>query len=111
MTFRARIAIVSAVAVALTVVAASVIVFFVVRSQLRAPIDDALQTRAARIRHSPGLTPQAFKTLTGQGFIIVGPEFGESGTVQAVDSDGTVYRSYPEAKLPVSDATLAVARG
>src|SRR5947208_2588175 len=56
MTFRARIAVAAAAAVALTIVVASVILFFVVRSQLRAPIDDSLRARAADVQ-SRGLTP------------------------------------------------------
>jgi two-component system, OmpR family, sensor histidine kinase MprB len=110
MSFRARIAIVAAIAVALTVVAASVIVFFVVRSQLRAPIDSALESRASRIQHSPDLTPQEFQSLNGQRLIFLGPEFGESGAVQAVTESGAVY-GYPGYKLPVDADTLAVARG
>ena len=49
MSFRARIAVAAAAAVAVTVVVASVVLFFVVRSQLRAPIDDSLQARVQDI--------------------------------------------------------------
>ena len=111
MSFRARIAIASATAVALSIVAASVIVFFVIRSQLRAPIDDALAARADRIQHSPDITPQAFKSPEGEGLLVLGPGFGESGTVQAVSGDGDVYRFFPAYKLPVDGRTVAVARG
>jgi two-component system, OmpR family, sensor histidine kinase MprB len=110
MTFRARIAIASAAAVALTIVLASIIVFFVVRSQLRAPIDDALEVRAARISASEGITPDAFKSLGGQAFFLLGPGF-ESGTTQLVTARGEVFRPHPEFKLPVDAATVAVARG
>ena len=111
MSFRARIAIVSAVAVALSIVAASVIVFFVVRSQLRAPIDDALQARADRIQSKSDLTPNAFQAAPdGRGFIFLGPGFDESGAVQAVTASGAVY-GVPGYKLPVDGQTLSVARG
>ena len=110
MTFRARIALASAAAVALTIVVASIIVFFVVRSQLRAPIDDALEGRAAKISASHDITPDAFKSLGGEAFFLLGPGF-EAGTTQLVTADGDVYRPYPEFKLPVDESTVAVARG
>jgi two-component system, OmpR family, sensor histidine kinase MprB len=110
MSFRARIALVSAVAVALSIVAASVIVFFVVRSQLRAPIDKTLQERADRIQTKSDLTPSAFEGLGGRGVLFLGPGFDESGAVQAVSADGAVY-GVPGYKLPVDDLTLSVARG
>jgi two-component system sensor histidine kinase MprB len=111
MSFRARIAIASAAAVALSIVAASVIVFFVVRSQLRAPIDDTLQSRASRIVSSPHITPQTFKAPGGAGLLVLSPGFDDAGTVQAVDSDGTAFTVYPAYKLAVDDQTIAVARG
>jgi two-component system sensor histidine kinase MprB len=111
MSFRARIAIASAAAVALSIMAASVIVFFVIRSQLRAPIDDALAARAERIQHSPDITPRAFQSPEGEGLLVLGPGFGESGTVQAVSGEGDVYRFFPAYKLPVDGRTVAVARG
>ena len=49
MSFRARIAVAAAAAVALAVVLASVLVFFVVRDQLRGQIDDTLEQQAAKI--------------------------------------------------------------
>ena len=48
-SFRARIAVGSAAAVALSIVAASVLVYLIAREQLRAPVDEALETRAAQI--------------------------------------------------------------
>lgn len=53
MSFRARIAVASAAAVALTVVLASALVYVVAQEQLRAPIDDALKRRAAGITRRP----------------------------------------------------------
>jgi two-component system sensor histidine kinase MprB len=111
MTFRARIAIAAATAVALTVVVASIILFFVVRTQLRGPVDDALEARADRIAHSSDITPDVFKEPTGQAFRLLAPGFGEQGAVEAVTADGTVYIPYVDIRLPVDDATIAVARG
>ena len=53
MSFRARLALVAAAAVALAVVLASVVVYVVVRDQLRAPVDDSLKDRAADISRFP----------------------------------------------------------
>jgi len=50
MTFRARLALVAAAAVALAVIAASFVVYFVVRGQLRGTVDDSLRTTAAQLQ-------------------------------------------------------------
>ena len=52
MSFRARLALVAAAAVALAVVLASVTTYVVVRDQLRDTVDDALQERADEISTS-----------------------------------------------------------
>jgi two-component system sensor histidine kinase MprB len=112
MTFRARIAVAAAAAVALTVVVASVILFFVVRSQLRAPIDDALEARADRIEHTP-LTLREFQSPSGEAVLVFTPGFGEpGGPVQAVTPDGKVLRpGFDDVALPVNQRTLRVAKG
>ena len=53
MTFRARLALVAASAVALAVVAASFVIYFVVRDQLRGTVDDSLRTTAAQLARTP----------------------------------------------------------
>ena len=53
MTFRARLALVAASAVALAVVAASFAVYFIVKNQLREPIDESLKDTARQIQSSP----------------------------------------------------------
>jgi two-component system sensor histidine kinase MprB len=110
MTFRARIAVAAAAAVALTIVTASVVIFFVVRSQLRAPIDDALEARAHRIGEIP---IDVFKTPVGEAYIELRPLFGEPGwVVQLVKADGTPIRpEFYEVSLPVTTPAVAVARG
>jgi two-component system, OmpR family, sensor histidine kinase MprB len=107
-SFRARIAISAAVAVALTIVAASVLLYVVARDQLRAPVDEALEARAAEIAlHPLGIIP-------GQGgkpYLGVQPEFGEArGYVQLVRTDGSVLLPPRQGvTLPVDDDVLAVA--
>jgi two-component system, OmpR family, sensor histidine kinase MprB len=53
MSFRARLTLVAASAVALAVVAASFVIYFIVKDQLRGPIDDSLRQSADHIQHSP----------------------------------------------------------
>jgi two-component system sensor histidine kinase MprB len=108
-SFRARIAIASAAAVALAVVLASGLVYVVARGQLRAPIDDALERRGADIlQHQLGV----FEGPSGQQFLAVRPEFGEArGYVQLVRSDGSIVAPpLQDLKLPAGDDVLAVAR-
>src|SRR5437762_3155450 len=49
MTFRARLTLVAAAAVALAVIAASAVVYVVVRDQLRSQVDSGLRDRAGEI--------------------------------------------------------------
>ncbi len=110
MSFRARIAVGSATAVALAVVLASAVVYVVAREQLRAPIDDALAQRAAQIARQPlGL----LRATGGGPFLAVRPEFGEArGYVQLVKSDGSVLvPPLQDVRLPIDDDVLAVAGG
>jgi two-component system, OmpR family, sensor histidine kinase MprB len=107
MTFRTRIAVSAAAAVALTVVAASTLLYLVARDQLRAPVDEALEARAAEI------SVQQLGILPGQGesYLDVRPEFGEArGYVQLVRSDGSVLAPpRQDLRMPVDDDVLAVA--
>jgi two-component system, OmpR family, sensor histidine kinase MprB len=101
MSFRLRLTLVAAAAVGIAVVLASAVVYFVARSQLRGPIDDSLQARAAFISHHP--LDDAF-----------GPQrFGDQPVyIQVVKSNGTTIRP-PDEKvpLPVDKRTLSVAEG
>ena len=110
MSFRARIAVAAAAAVALTVVVASSVLFFVVRSQLRAPIDASLKTRAADIQShpvTPVVSPDGKTYLAG-----IRPEFGEArGYVQLVKSNGNALLPLLQnVQLPVSEDAVAIAR-
>jgi two-component system sensor histidine kinase MprB len=105
MTFRARIAISAAVAVALTVVAASTLIYFVAREQLRAPVDEALETRAAQISLRPelGILPGP----VGTSYLDVRQGFDY---VQLVRTDGSVLLPpRQEVEIPVDEEVLAVA--
>ena len=108
MTFRARIAISAAVAVALTVVLASVLLYLVAREQLRAPVDDALEARTVELLSHP---LRLYETSDGTTHLAVLPEFGEArGYVQVVRSDGEVIGpSRQGLELPVDEDVLAVA--
>jgi two-component system sensor histidine kinase MprB len=107
MTFRARIAVSAAAAVAITIVAASSLLYFVAREQLRAPVDEALETRAAQI------SVQQLSVLPGPGgrFLAVQGDFGEArGYVQLVRTDGSTLLPPRQAvALPVDEDVLAVA--
>jgi two-component system, OmpR family, sensor histidine kinase MprB len=95
-SFRARIALVSAVAVALAVVIASIVVYFVVRGQLLSSLDASLRDRA----RDPG-----------RAFFAPGPAFGEQGYVQVVFGDGTCFAGRRSCQLPVTSGAKEVARG
>ncbi|MGH3085291.1 MAG: hypothetical protein ACRDNP_14805, partial [Gaiellaceae bacterium] len=84
MSFRARLTLVAATAVALAVALASGVVYVVVRDQLRGQVDDALEARAVEIQHAP------FRdALPAPG----DPELGGAGGYfQIVSADGAVRR-------------------
>jgi two-component system, OmpR family, sensor histidine kinase MprB len=104
MSFRVRLTLVAAAAVALAVVLSSVVVYAVVRDQLRDEVDRALEGRAIQIQRPP---------FRGPFPRIPDPEFGEAGGyVQVVSADGTVRRpSGAETPIPVTSRVLDVAAG
>jgi two-component system sensor histidine kinase MprB len=105
-SFRTRLTLVAAAAVALAVLAASFVVFLVVRNQLRGQVDTALRTRAHDFDH--GLT-------IDHGFLEGGPvTLGGGDYVQLVDSKGHTIRTQFEASgasLPPNKASIEVASG
>jgi two-component system sensor histidine kinase MprB len=106
MTFRARLALVAAAAVALAVVVASFVVYFVVRSELRSPIDDNLRHSASFIQRSP---PDEIERAL---FHLQSKLGGAAGYFQVVNPDGSTNLPLgATARLPVNDRDLAVARG
>jgi two-component system sensor histidine kinase MprB len=130
-TFRRRLTLVSAAAVAVAVVAASAIVYFVVRDQLRGQVDSSLENLAGgtTLRVGGGAVipttgsrgdftlpvPPPPGAPEGRGTQLVlppAPLGGPQGLVQVISASGRVVRSPDEAgKLPVSDRARAVAAG
>ncbi len=102
LSFRARIALAASGAVALAVVLASVIVFFLVRGELRAQLDESLEARATvLLREGINLVPGP----GGRQYIVPQAGFGEPKTiVQVVSGDGSPVRS----ALDVNDVQLPV---
>jgi two-component system, OmpR family, sensor histidine kinase MprB len=107
-SFRARLALVAAAAVALAVLLASAVVYIVVRDELRGTVDNALRDRAAEISRFPLRAIQE-----GDRPVLEGPGLGGApGYIQVVQSDGTTIRPPEErVELPVSGQVLAVANG
>jgi len=105
-SFRARIALVAAAAVAIAVVVASAVVFVVVRDELRGQVDSTLKARAQEILIGP--LPRV-----DEGFLdIPGAPLGSATFVQAVRSDGTVFRTrYAPGSLPANHRALEAAQG
>ena len=84
MSFGARLALVAAAAVALAILTASFVIYFVVRDQLRATVDDSLQATAGQLRSSPPHDFAHFGVPAGE----VG---GATVYPQVVDASGKVY--------------------
>ena len=107
--FRARIALAASGAVALAVVLASIVAFFLVRDELRAQVDETLSARALELGQE-GIDP-----IPGPGGrLFLGPEasFGEPDTAhQLVRADGTPVRNpFDDVKLPVTKDGVEMAR-
>jgi two-component system sensor histidine kinase MprB len=108
-TLRARLALAAALAVAITVLIASAVVYLAVRSELREPVDAALADRAEQISHLP---LRVLETRPGNYFLqIPRPELGGAGGyVQIVSSDGQTIRPAEDTiELPTGPDVLAVA--
>jgi two-component system, OmpR family, sensor histidine kinase MprB len=104
MSFRARLTLVAAAAVALAVVLSSVVVYVVVRDQLRDEVDQALEGRAVQFQRGPFRSP--FPRIPEA-------DLGEAGGyLQLVGADGTVRRPPgAETPIPVTPRVLDVAAG
>ena len=103
MSFRARLALVAAAAVALAIVAASFVVYFVVRDQLRATVDASLETTAAQLAETPVRDFNHFAMPASQ----LG---GAPGYPQIVSATGDVFPRGPRLALPVTGRVERVAR-
>jgi two-component system sensor histidine kinase MprB len=107
-SFRARLALVAAAAVALAVLTASVVIYFVVRDQLRSTVDGSLETNAAQVLGSRD--PHDFEHL-GAPIVELG---GATVYPQGVDENGGIHftpGSSRSVTLPVNNDVIAVARG
>jgi two-component system, OmpR family, sensor histidine kinase MprB len=107
-SFKARLALVAAGAVALAVVAASVVVFVVVRGQLLGQVDDALRNRARTVE--PHVDTDGRFDIGGP------PSFTETEFFQAVPVKGSALLTgfegqYGASPLPISSAARRAATG
>ena len=103
MSFRARLALVAAAAVAVAIIAASFVVYIVVREQLRGTVDDSLRTTAAQLAETPVHDFKHFAAPASE----LG---GAPGYPQIVDIDGEPLLPRGETvALPVSERARRVA--
>jgi two-component system, OmpR family, sensor histidine kinase MprB len=109
MTLRTRLALASAAAVAIAVAVVSVVAYVMVQNELQSEIDDGLSRRAGLITNSSVAVAELFQQrefpTTPRP-----PLGGAAGYAQLVDSSGQKLPQADE-ELPVSDYTLAVAKG
>jgi two-component system sensor histidine kinase MprB len=104
MSFRARLALVAAAAVALAIVTASFVVYFVVRDQLRGTVDDSLRTTARQLAGTPLHDFQHFTAPPSE----LG---GAPGYPQIVSADGEVFLPHgARTSLPVNETVTGIAR-
>jgi two-component system, OmpR family, sensor histidine kinase MprB len=110
MSFRDRLVLLSALAVAIAVVVASAVVFLVVRSELRSQVDDQLRGLVGDVKPPR----EVANPFTGQSVLLLPPTplGGSEGYAQIVQLDGTVIRPRgARVELPVDRRTLQVASG
>jgi two-component system sensor histidine kinase MprB len=110
-SFRRRLILLSAAAVAVAVVLASVAAFLVVRNQLRDDVDNRLRTLFEQITIPQGLllpgAPAGNETLV----LPTGPLGSRDGFAQVVRANGTAVRPRGAFRLPVDERAVEVARG
>ena len=100
MSFRTRLALVAAAAVALAVVVASFAVYFIVKGQLYGSVDDSLRRSATLVQN---VDPHEIPRFTSPQFRAIG------GVTQVVSSNGATF---PQVQiLPVPAEVAAVAKG
>jgi two-component system, OmpR family, sensor histidine kinase MprB len=90
MSFRARLALGAAAAVAVAIVVSSIVVYFLVRNELRSEIDNSLRSQALQIPNLPGARLQVRVAPHEYAIYIQGDPFG--GQFQLVDGNGNSYR-------------------
>jgi len=110
-SFRTRLALVAAGAVALAVVAASVVVWFVVRGQLYGQIDKGLRTEADALTQTPGPGAPRINDRFGGVHLEVPRAFGSPTIIQAVRQDGKTVLTIDQSEaLPVGRDIRRAAR-
>ena len=90
MTLRTRLVIVAASAVAVVVAGASLLVYFLVRSELRSQVDRSLRSQVAQISRSPGLGLAS--QIGSKQYILHFRQALFGNPFQLVDGDGATYR-------------------
>jgi len=90
MTLRARLAFVTAAAVAAAVALASVIVFFLVRNELRGQVNKSLDDQAQQVSHLRGLGLQS--QIAPHQYVVHVPPLPFGNYFQLVDNQGNIYR-------------------
>ncbi len=111
-SFRQRLALLTAVAVAVAVVMASAITFLIVRNELRGTVDDRLQDVVSRISVPAELLLPG--TVPGQTVLVLpsGPLGSRDAYAQVVRANGSVVRPRgSKIQLPPDDRVIEVARG
>ena len=105
MSFRARLALVAAAAVALAIVASSFVIYFIVKDQLRSPIDDSLRESADHIQHAPPreAAHEIYNLRSDLG--------GAPGYPQGITPNGAAAIAQGAVRLPIGARDRAVARG
>ncbi len=104
MSFRARLALVAAAAVALAILTASFVVYFVVRDQLRGTVDDSLLTTVKQLANTPVHDFEHFTAPPSE----LG---GAPGYPQIVSAGGEIFLPPGvRTSLPVNDAVTRIAR-
>jgi two-component system, OmpR family, sensor histidine kinase MprB len=113
MTLRARLVFVAAAAVAAAVALASVIVFFLVRNELRGQVNKSLENQAQQAANLPG-RPFATRIAPHQ-YVVHVPALPFGNYFQFVDNEGNVYRpeQYDQVAplLPDTKQAKAIAAG
>ncbi len=105
MSLRRRISFVAAAAVAIAIVLAACVCYFVVRGQLRGQVDSALKAQASAAQQGiPRALNEPFAAIPASAG-------GPAPYVQAVAADGTVIPVQGNLTLPVNPETIAVATG
>ena len=111
-SFRQRLILLSAAAVAVAVVLASAAAFLVVRDQLRDEVDDRLRTLFEQISIPQGLLLPGAPAGGDSLVLPTGPLGSRDAFAQVVRPDGTVVKPREvRFQLPVDERVLQVARG